>query len=81
MNSSAMLNQESSLTLRNKFGQSDGIRSTKAFLTSVTPNAGMEKKQSLAFGSDIQQDLAMGKKGPREVFGAKAYLERQKQQK
>ena len=44
MNSSAMLNQESSLTLRNKFGQSDGIRSTKAFLTSVTPNAGMEKK-------------------------------------
>ena len=53
MNSSAMLNQESSLTLRNKFGQSDGIRSTKAFLTSVTPNAGMEKKQSLAFGSDI----------------------------
>ena len=65
------------MTLRNKFGQSDGIRSTKAFLTSVTPHAGTEKKPSLAFaGSDIQQDLGLQPKGPRKVFGPDAYLER-----
>ena len=34
---SQLLNDPSSLSIKTKMGQSDGIRSTKAFLTSVTP--------------------------------------------
>ena len=53
---SAMLNQDSAITLKNKFGQSDGIRSTKAFMTSVTPHGSTDKKPSLGFAGDISQD-------------------------
>ena len=75
-NTTAMLNQDSAITLKNKFGQSDGIRSTKAFMTSVTPH-GSSKKPSLIFTGEQSQE-AIQPKGPRKVFGAQDYLERQK---
>jgi hypothetical protein len=64
-----MLHESSSLTLRaGGVGAKDGIRSTKAFLTSVTPSKG-----SISFAD---QATPNARKEPRKVFGATAYLER-----
>ena len=74
-----MLNEASSMTLRGKLNANDGIRSTNAFMTSVTPRDG----PSIAFASaeigsnaDSQVKLATIESKKRKVFGANDYLER-----
>ena len=49
-----LLNDPSSLSIKTKLGMSDGIRSTKAFMTSVTParNNDMNQDLNLGFASD-----------------------------
>ena len=75
-----LLNDPSSMSIKTKLGMSDGIRSTKAFMTSVTPNKPADIEPNLGFASDTQspKDSARNMKGPRKVFGAAAFLERQK---
>jgi len=68
-----MLHESSSLTLRTGgVGNKDGIRSTKAFLTQITPRRGSKA----LFESNDNTSVI---KEPRRIFGADAYLERQKQ--
>ena len=70
-----MLHEPSSLTLRTGgVGNNDGIRSTKAFLTQVTPRRGGSK---IHFADGSNADIT-SPKSPRRIFGAEAYLERQK---
>lgn len=75
-----LLNDPSSISIKTKMGQSDGIRSTKAFLTSVTPTRNDDLNLNFTVG---EAPLASPKgsvknaKSGRKVFGANAYLERQ----
>ena len=46
-----LLNDPSSMSIKTKLGMSDGIRSTKAFMTSVTPNKA-DGELNLGFASD-----------------------------
>ena len=78
----ALLNDPSSMSFKRSVGANDGIRTTKAFLTSVTPS----KAPNLKLNEDItaadflsDQDSPRGaKKTKRKIFGANDYLERQK---
>ena len=71
-----MLHESSSLTLRTGgIGNKDGVRSTKAFLTQVTPRRGGSKIH-FADGSALAD--VTSPRSPRRIFGAEAYLERQK---
>ena len=73
-NGGGLLNDPSSLSIKTKLGANDGIRSTKAFLTSVTPQR--EDGENM-FNSDINSPAGSVKnKQSRKVFGANAYLER-----
>ena len=84
-----LLNDPSSLTIKTKLGMSDGIRSTKAFMTSVTPGNKNDSPErdgpAINFaGGDLGSPNSnstnklnnMGSK-KRKVFGANDYLERQ----
>ena len=75
-NGGGLLNDPSSLSIKTKLGANDGIRSTKAFLTSVTPH---KEANGDIFGGDISPapDSVKNSKS-RKVFGANAYIERQK---
>mmetsp|Transcript_4947 Transcript_4947/g.6572 ORF Transcript_4947/g.6572 Transcript_4947/m.6572 type:complete len:98 (+) Transcript_4947:1647-1940(+) len=74
---SGLLNDPSSMSIKTKLGLNDGIRSTRAFLTSVTPVRNEEP--NLAFtGENSPTDSMKNLKSGRKVFGANAYLERQK---
>ena len=65
-----MLHESSSLTLRTGgVGIKDGIRSTKAFMTQITPRRGGK----IHFAETSVTSIT---KSPRKVFGADAYLER-----
>ena len=65
-----MLHESSSLTLRTGgVGNKDGIRSTKAFMTQITPRRGSK----IHYGDSNEKVF---NKSPRKVFGADAYLER-----
>ena len=66
------------MSIKTKLGMSDGIRSTKAFMTSVTPNKA-DIEPNLGFASDTQSPKDSTKnlnRGGRKVFGANAFLER-----
>ena len=73
-----LLNDPSSLSIKTKLGASDGIRSTKAFMTSVTP-AKADHDINLGFASDNNSPKESTKnlKGGRKIFGADAFRERQ----
>lgn len=77
--SGTLLNDPSSLSIKTKLGASDGIRSTKAFMTSVTP-ARADHEISLAggFASDNNSPKDSSKRlgGGRKIFGANAFIER-----
>ena len=49
-----LLNDPSSMSIKTKLGMSDGIRSTKAFLTSVTP--GKHDDLNLGFAGDTMNN-------------------------
>ena len=81
----ALLNDPSSMTIKTKL--SDGIRSTRAFMTSVTPaNKGTDSPEkndgpNLNFAENTLNTnsatkLGLGNKSQRKVFGAQDYLER-----
>lgn len=80
MATSGLLNDPSSLSIKTKMGQSDGIRSTKAFLTSVTPTRNDDLNLNFTVGDTLlasPKSSVKGGKSTRKVFGANAYLERQ----
>merc|ERR1711990_1188387 len=82
---SGLLNDPSSLSIKTKLGMGDGIRSTKAFMTSITPNKNMgDDLQNLNFGvasqdspSPKESSKKLGIGAKRQVFGEKAFLARQ----
>ena len=89
-----MLNDPSTMSIKSKINANDGIRSTKAFLTSVTPSKANIKGSKTA--NMINEDLNAANLGflsdggnsptaagvtiktKRKVFGANDYLERKK---
>jgi len=77
LGASGLLNDPSSMSIKTKLGHNDGIRSTRAFMTSVTPGRSMDEP-NLGFGenSPTSSNKYMG--SGRKVFGAQAYLERKK---
>lgn len=86
MGGGGLLNDPSSLSIKTKLGMSDGIRSTKAFMTSVTPgkNINEDLNINLGFASDNNSPKGSNKNlksNARKVFGANAYMERQAQAK
>ena len=67
------------MSFKTKLGMSDGIRSTKAFLTSVTPHKNEDLNLNFTVGDATLSPKGSTKKlnaGPRKVFGANAFLER-----
>ena len=80
--SGALLNDPSSMSFKRSVAANDGIRTTKAFLTSVTPS----KATNLKLNEDITaadflsehatSPRGANKKTKRKVFGANDYLER-----
>ena len=74
-----LLNDPSSMSIKTKLGMSDGIRSTKAFMTSVTPQRNINEDLNIGFASDNNSPKGSTKaiKPGRKVFGANAYMERQ----
>ncbi len=68
-----LLNDPSSLSIKTKLGMNDGIRSTRAFMTSITP-AGADQNLDFATATNSPKEASSTK--ARKVFGAKAYLER-----
>jgi len=77
MGRSGLLNDPSSMSIKTKLGMSDGIRSTKAFMTSVTPHKNEDLNLNFTVGDNSQKGSTKNFKGVRRVFGADAYLERQ----
>ena len=72
-----LLNDPSSISIKTKLALNDGIRSTRAFMTSVTP--GRIEEPNLGFTSDGNSPRESNSKlkTTRKVFGASAFLERQ----
>lgn len=68
----ALLNDPSSMSIKTKLGLNDGIRSTRAFLTSVTPaRNGEPAEPNLAFAGDHSPtSSAKNHRSARKVFGA-----------
>ena len=65
------------MSIKTKLGLNDGIRSTRAFMTSVTP--GRDLEPNLGFtGENSPTGLSSTKnlRSGRKVFGAAAYLDR-----
>ena len=68
------------MSIKTKLGLNDGIKSTRAFMTSVTPVGRSSEEPNLGFTSaelsPIQSNKFAG--SGRKIFGAQAYLERKK---
>ena len=73
-----LLNDPSSMSIKTKLGMNDGIRSTRAFLTSVTPaHPKDDLNLDFASGTNSPKESTKNLRSGRKIFGANAFLERQ----